>query len=375
MDSSSRNDAGQDLCTRIGTPCGLLPSQEDLERRRPYRRRLMIKSEAGFYKWLDCLDKMVLYDRTADKGGWVFRGQADARWGIKSSFERMVSEVLRSRDQDITENDLLSVERMMISKFRDRCESNFNIDKSDMMGWLCAMQHYGAPTRFIDFTVSPLVALYMAMKGQNPAANFSVWAVYRPNYQTVYNSRIPWLLSKSECGNALCVCHDIEEMSSRMENTQSNLEKGRRSNWECANCFLVNGKCQSLERNINFPNVLWITPEVTNLRLLNQGGLFLMPTFLIKTAMRQLFWTWPTRDDGQSAVEEFMKSKYTPMSNVDDVVKTAHLIQFVFSKKLSEFVSRFLTRANIRGSVLFPDLNGVAEEIGYSIRGNTLRFK
>lgn len=353
------------------------PSQEWYERCRPLAMRLKVKNESDFYRWLAFLDVMALNDKSSDNGGWVFRGQADADWPIKSSFERAVTETLLCRDKKLSEDDLLAIERLMLAKFRDRCGDRFNIMRENVMGWMCTMQHYGAPTRLVDFSVSPLVSLYMAVVGQYVSAkDLSVWAIYRRNYQTVYNSRIPmWFSNAHTCNNTLCSCDDIRKVSARKEDTLLNVENGYRSNWECANCFLNNGKCKSGERKRNFPKVLWIVPEVTNPRLLNQGGLFLMPTSLGKTTMQQLFWKVPSIDNGRTAGTQFMKGKLEPISNVGNAAKTSHLIQFVFSKELSPFIARFLTRANIRGTTLFPDVDGVAAELRETINCQSVCYK
>lgn len=348
-------------------PWNVQDLQAAIERERPFADRFIIKNKKGFYRWLDFLDELVLCDKSADSSGWVFRGQADAQWVIKSSFERSVLEPLEKHWQKCDEEDVLAIERKMIEEFRSRCGGEFDVAPDDYMGWLCVMQHYGAPTRLVDFSVSPLISLYMATRRWNPAIKeFAVWACYRPKFQTVYNSRIPWYLSKSKCNNSLCKCSDDNAMSSRKENTLANIEKGRRSNWECANCFFRNEKCG--ERETNFPKVLWITPQVSNARIRNQRGLFLMPTLLSKKTMQQLCWSCQT---GRCVVgETFLSQASKPIANVGDAAKTRYLIQFVFSSKLHTFVSRFLARANIRGSMLFPGVEGVAEELGEMAKNN-----
>lgn len=49
----------------------------------------------------------------------------------------------------------------------------------DHMGWLCLMQHYGTPTRLLDWTESALVALWFAV-AEETAEDGELWAVY-PN--------------------------------------------------------------------------------------------------------------------------------------------------------------------------------------------------
>ena len=46
--------------------------------------------------------------------------------------------------------------------------------------WLALMQHYGTPTRLLDFTFSPYIALYFAISGAKDDA-----AVYCINYKDI----------------------------------------------------------------------------------------------------------------------------------------------------------------------------------------------
>lgn len=43
--------------------------------------------------------------------------------------------------------------------------------------WLSLMQHYGATTRFLDFTYSPYVAAYFAFEHSESNSQVAVWAI------------------------------------------------------------------------------------------------------------------------------------------------------------------------------------------------------
>ena len=55
-------------------------------------------------------------------------------------------------------------ERSMLNDFRGRAPVRYanTPDEHDLCGWLSLAQHYGLPTRLLDWTLSPLVAAYFA---------------------------------------------------------------------------------------------------------------------------------------------------------------------------------------------------------------------
>lgn len=78
-----------------------------------------------------------------------YRGHADSSWKLESAYERLKKP---------------PKETSLVNEFRQN--ANFLLDKhtpKNDFDWLILMQHYGVPTRLLDWSESPLVALYFAV--------------------------------------------------------------------------------------------------------------------------------------------------------------------------------------------------------------------
>jgi hypothetical protein len=101
---------------------------------------------------------------------WLFRGQADALWPLQPSVHRGYSP---------------QQERYLTNEFRVRARSRYVAcpTSNDYPGWLALMQHYGLPTRLLDWTYSPLVASFFALHPDycmdkcSPERNACIWAL------------------------------------------------------------------------------------------------------------------------------------------------------------------------------------------------------
>jgi len=102
--------------------------------------------------------------------GWVFRGHSRVRWRIESSLARY----LRTHQLNIREDWHDVRELNSIHNFQKAAHQFISHlpPVEDLLSWLAVMQHFGAPTRLIDFTYSPHVALFFAATGSVAPVKF-----------------------------------------------------------------------------------------------------------------------------------------------------------------------------------------------------------
>jgi FRG domain len=98
------------------------------------------------------------------QGRWGFRGQRESRWPLRTSLDRAVRVETSSGHYHI---DRRSAESELLFRFQQQAHQFIRHlpDVDDKASWIALMQHYGVPTRLLDWTRSPYVALYFAVEG------------------------------------------------------------------------------------------------------------------------------------------------------------------------------------------------------------------
>lgn len=149
------------------------------------------------------IDELCLLIDTATEG-W------DTKWfrGVMKPSFSLAPKILRDEFQRKREG-YISVE------FRRRARSRIQ-QASSPFEWLCAMQHYGIPTRLLDWSESLSVALYFTInpfnKDDPPLPTIWLLNPFALNFlATGYDRIIPIAASKISCANADLAFGDDED--------------------------------------------------------------------------------------------------------------------------------------------------------------------
>lgn len=233
---------------------------------------------------------------------FVFRGQANADWSMTSSLERLIGP-----DWDATKANKL--EEFSLAEFKSRFHlyDTENRHPESKLSWLAAMQHYGVPTRLIDFTTSPYVALYFALESFSPThrSDFSVFAI---DYSAT-----------------------MKRSFERLRNEVPDFHETHDS---------LRGQQDKVYQNIvdlQARDVIWISePSVLNRRLDKQAGCFLL--------------------SGN-------RSRRPTDVLTDDIYGGVTFTQYRIDAALYEIVFALLRKLNINSRTLYGDLDGLGRSI------------
>ena len=237
---------------------------------------------------------------------YVFRGHADAEWRLQPTLERIIP---RDKFSEMAGNLEDYSKKIFQSKFhvykRDEPEPH------TYLSWLALMRHSGVPTRLLDFSESPYVALYFAMADFNTTQELDT-AVVAINYFDILNRTIDRAktadASFSHDALSFSQLHDaaLDEMASR--------------------------KVQ--------PSLLVTEPDRANPRMDRQAGTF-------------LFSSSPS-----TRIEDLLAGEY---SDCD-------MHKLVIRSDLYQNAYALLRHANVNGKALYGDLSGLAEFIRMELK-------
>jgi hypothetical protein len=109
---------------------------------------------------------------------FLFRGQSDTTWTLRTTFERTFAETPEDKREEILQK--------LLESFRRECEhypEYRDLVKQEVL-CLALAQHHGLPTPLLDWTESPYTAAYFAFQGHlerdgDPEKCVAIWVLNR----------------------------------------------------------------------------------------------------------------------------------------------------------------------------------------------------
>lgn len=240
--------------------------------------------ESIYSEW-DCL--------TLTTHPW-FRGQTSAVWSlIPGLYRGHISSYY---------------ERELIRDFSLRAKAYLEHAPTNDLEWLFVMQHYGMPTRLLDWTESHLFALYFAICTQTGSGDAAVWILD------------PWSINDRAIGMQSVPTADHPSLTG----------------------YALNPGPHRLGRKIQATIPVAVRPPRISSRIIAQKG-----TFTIHGSS----------SDGLDVIAE-------RLNRADNGAKI-RLHKVIIDGSRKKQLRKQLYLAGISEAVLFPDLSGLCGEIGY----------
>ena len=245
---------------------------------------------------------------------WIFRGIRNYK---EHRLESKLERELKTRN-DLPAINLIKAEEYLLAQFKRAAnqflEASMVPGDIDKLSWLSLMQHYGAPTRLLDFTRSPYIACFFAVE-ENNNEDSAIWAINES-----------WLIKNS-----------LNRINDSIIKTKEDLNYA----------YIAKKKnFKNIFYDDSIPIILPVIPLKSNQRLLVQQGLFLC--------------------SGAAKKESFEKNLLSYKSgNGDDMQKNIHKI--IINNDLRSEILFELNYMNISRASLFPGLDGFATSLKHEI--------
>ena len=232
------------------------------------------------------------------RASWAFRGLSYADYDLTTKLERMGE-------------NCWEVEPFMYRNFKKYAEASASVGKSDWH-WLSVAQHHELPTRLLDWTNSPLVALHFATcETDKYDKNGVIWMV---DFSKAHN-QLPECLGKllTRHGTKCAHAFTVDELANEFKEINM-----------LDDAIL---RLYPSERNC----ILFFEPPSIDARIANQYALFSMKLGADKSH------------------QNWVKANM------------AFCHKLIIPKRLKPMIRDFLDQMNITERVLFPGLDGLCD--------------
>jgi len=282
-------------------------------------------TEIRVEKWVDLIQEIYFEPineaLNRHRSRCVYRGMTDAQYGLEPSLLRVGEH-------------FADVETLLFNDFKKYAHRDASPGDS-FWNWLAVAQHRGLPTRFLDWTFSPFVALHFATSNLGagaPGHDAVIWAV---NY--------------------------VETNKLLSDTLAQALQKNRKNIFSVEMLDEAVPDLLALDRFQDYEFVLFMEPPSLDERIVNQAALF--------SVMSR-----PPAKQGQPSptgrLDEFLVSKQYELSpRGPDLFK-----KIIIAPDLKWEIRDRLDQANITERVLFPGMDGLSAWLKrhYTKRGGTV---
>jgi len=190
--------------------------------------------------------------------GW-YRGHSDASW-------KLVPSVHRHYDA-MGEHALYAGFRLAAPTRHARCP-----DENNLPAWITLMQHYGLPTRLLDWTTAPLIALYFAVAHEPATTDAAVWQLGASALNRLSSSATNYVLvlAGREARPLLDAAFDLRDVQTEVLAVAAH-DVDLRMTVQQSN-FTIHGTDQPLEERSNADQFLWkfIIPAYARPRIVEE---------------------------------------------------------------------------------------------------------
>ena len=125
---------------------------------------------------VDDLEPFLQLLNTHHMPGWIYRGVADSSFPLLPKVGRL----------EFRSQYSLKSEQLLLRTFKQRAVRHVSPQPTSDLEWLSLGQHHGLPTRLLDWTYSPLVALYFGIR-DHPAAEAAVYFRHMPRGDNAFD--------------------------------------------------------------------------------------------------------------------------------------------------------------------------------------------
>lgn len=265
---------------------------------------------------MDCFDERTagswgaLGERFAELGQasepdnrWIFRGQREASWPVSSRLDRECDRFA------IPTGQRTNWEYRIVREFKRHYARFGQPEPTSIIEWLALIQHYGGPTRLIDWTYSFWAAVAFAVEEMRPCEPCAIWAMDFDWAQQRVDQTLP---------------KDVEGLSHDERNRPENLKK----------VFEAKKK----------PGMVFVSPFRLNERLAIQQGTFV--------TTRDLAYSF---DENLSATLKSTKAS-DPSGRFVKIVLDLSTLEL-------KNVLHELHRMNVTRRTLFPGFDGFSQDL------------